>query len=186
VLAGPVGRPEEAYTARRKATATGPYINPHWRVRHDKVDKAGAVTLRHNSRLHHISVGPPLTGTRTTLLLDDLHVRMIDRDTGELLRDLTLDPTRDLQPRGAPPGPVRPPRTTPEVQRCPETPVNGAPGHHICRADSALVQDIGDGGPVVDIRVVWDSYSRGAASRVGDGDLERRRTGSAVSVSVGW
>jgi transposase InsO family protein len=99
--------PWEAYTARPKATATGPYIDPHCRVRHDKVDKAGTVTLRHNSRLHHIGVGRPLAGTRITLLIHDRHIRIIDRHTGELLRELTLDPTRDFQPRGVPPGPPK-------------------------------------------------------------------------------
>jgi transposase InsO family protein len=97
--------PWEAYTARPKATATGPYIDPHCRVRHDRVDKAGTVTLRHNSRLHHIGMGRHLAGTRIILLVDDLHIRIIDRDTGELLRELILDPTRDFQPRGLPPGP---------------------------------------------------------------------------------
>jgi transposase InsO family protein len=104
-----IGRktPSQAYTARPKATATGPYIDPHWRVRHDRVDQAGTVTLRHNSRLHHIGLGRALTGTPITLLVDDLHIRVIGRHTGELLRELTLDPTRDFQPRGAPPGPPR-------------------------------------------------------------------------------
>lgn len=104
-----IGRrtPWEAYTARPKATATGPYIDPHWRVRHDRVDKAGTVTLRHNSRLHHIGVGRSSAGTRITLLVDDLHIRIINRHTGELLRDLTLDPSRDFQPRGLPPGPPK-------------------------------------------------------------------------------
>jgi transposase InsO family protein len=99
--------PGEAYTARPKATATGPYIDPHWRVRHDKVDKAGTVTLRHNSRLHHIGVGRPHAGTRVTLLIEDLQIRIIERHTGELLRELTLDPSRDFQPRGVPPGPPK-------------------------------------------------------------------------------
>lgn len=96
--------PWEAYTARPKATATGPYIDPHWRVRHDKVDKAGTVTLRHDSRLHHIGVGRPHAGTRVTLLIEDLHIRIVARHTGELLRELTLDPSRDFQPRGVPLG----------------------------------------------------------------------------------
>jgi transposase InsO family protein len=104
-----IGRrtPWQAYTARPKATATGPYIDPHWRVRHDKVDRAGTVTLRHNSRLHHIGVGRRLAGTRVTLLVHDLHIRIIDRHTGELRRELTLDPSRDFQPRGVPPGPPK-------------------------------------------------------------------------------
>jgi hypothetical protein len=99
--------PWQACTARPKATATGPYIDPHWRVHHDKVDKAGTVTLRHDSRLHHIGVGRPHAGTRVTLLVDDLHIRIVARHTGELLRELTLDPNRDFQPRGVPLGPPR-------------------------------------------------------------------------------
>lgn len=99
--------PWEAYTARPKATASGPYIDPHCRVRHDRVDKAGAVSLRHNSRLHHIGLGRLHAGTRVTLLIQDLHIRVIDRHTGEPIRELTLDPSRDFQPRGAPPGPPR-------------------------------------------------------------------------------
>lgn len=58
-------------------------------------------------RLHHIGVGRPSAGTRITLLVDDLHIRIINRHTGELLRELTLDPTRDFQPRGAPRGPPK-------------------------------------------------------------------------------
>jgi hypothetical protein len=33
-------------------------------------------------------------------------VRVVDAATGELLRELTLDPTRDYQPTGRPPGPT--------------------------------------------------------------------------------
>jgi transposase InsO family protein len=104
-----VGRktPWEAYTARPKATATGPYIDPHWRVRHDRIDTGGSVTLRHNSRLHHIGLGTRRAGTPVTLLVHDLHIRVIHRHTGELIRELTLDPTRDYQPRGLPPGPPK-------------------------------------------------------------------------------
>lgn len=39
----------------------------------------------------------------------DTHIRVIHAATGELLRDLELDPTRDYQPTGRPPGPK--PRT---------------------------------------------------------------------------
>jgi transposase InsO family protein len=99
--------PIDAYTARPKATATGPLIDTHCRVRHDRIDHTGTVTLRHNSRLHHIGLGRRLAGTRITMLVDDLHVRVIHRDTGELIRELTLDPTRDFQPRGVPPGPPK-------------------------------------------------------------------------------
>jgi transposase InsO family protein len=104
-----IGRrtPAETYAARPKATATGPYIDPHCRVRHDRIDSGGTVTLRHNSKLHHTGLGRRLAGTPVTLLIDDLHIRVIHRHTGELIRELTLDPTRDFQPRGLPPGPPK-------------------------------------------------------------------------------
>jgi hypothetical protein len=45
-------------------------------------------------------------------LVQDLHVRILDAATGELIRELTIDPTRDYQPLGRPPGPQpKTPRT---------------------------------------------------------------------------
>ena len=62
---------------------------------------------RVNGRLHHIGVGRTLTGTDVLLLVQDLHIRVVHAITGELLRDLILDPRRDYQPTGRPPGPAR-------------------------------------------------------------------------------
>ena len=55
------------------------------------------ITLRHDSRLHHIGLGRRFVGTRVLALVDGLHVRVLTED-GELIRDLILDPTRDYQP----------------------------------------------------------------------------------------
>jgi hypothetical protein len=41
------------------------------------------------------------------MLIADLDIRVIDRDTGRLIRAPTLDPSRDYQPRGLPPGPPK-------------------------------------------------------------------------------
>jgi transposase InsO family protein len=79
----------------------------HDRVRHDIVDGSGCVTLRHNGRLHHIGVGRTHARTRVLLLVQDLDIRVVNAATGELLRELTLDPNRDYQPTGAPKGPTR-------------------------------------------------------------------------------
>lgn len=100
--------PADVYRARPKAVPGGPVIKPHHRVRHDIIDSAGSITLRHDSRLHHIGLGRLLAGTRVTVLVADLEVTVIDRETGELIRELTLDPSRDYQPRGAKRGPQRP------------------------------------------------------------------------------
>ena len=41
--------PAQAYAARPKAVPTGPIIPAHYRVRHEKIDRWGAVSLRHSS-----------------------------------------------------------------------------------------------------------------------------------------
>lgn len=89
--------PAEVYSTRPKAKPSPePLIDPHWRVRHDKIDDSGVITLRHNSRLHHIGIGRRHAGTPVLILAKDLHVR-ITGTGGQLLRELTLDPTRDYQ-----------------------------------------------------------------------------------------
>ena len=103
-LPGPA-TPAAAYQLRPKAGPGDRTADTHWRVRHDRVDKAGRVTLRHDGRLHHIGVGYEHTQTRVVMLIADLHVRVVDAATGELLRDLVLDPTRGYQPLGRKPGP---------------------------------------------------------------------------------
>lgn len=96
-----IGRrtPSETYGARPKATPSGIRIPKHCRVRRDRLDRGGGVTLRHDSRLHHIKVGRRHAGTRVLMLVAGLDVRIVTED-GELLRALVLDPSRDYQPMG--------------------------------------------------------------------------------------
>ncbi len=96
--------PETTYRARPKATAGSRIAEPHDRVRRDRIDDAGAVTIRYSGRLHHIGVGRAHARTPVMLLVQDLHIRVVDAATGELLRELVLDPTRDYQPTGKPNG----------------------------------------------------------------------------------
>jgi transposase InsO family protein len=98
--------PATTYATRPKATLGDRSADTHDRVRTDKIDQTGCVTLRVAGRLHHIGIGRTHAGTHVLLLVQDLDVRVIDAATGELLRELTLDPTRDYQPTGRPPGPV--------------------------------------------------------------------------------
>jgi len=94
-----IGRrtPAEAYAARPKATPSGTGVPVHFRVCRDRVDSGGALTLRHDSRLHHIKVGRRHAGTRVLMLVAGLDIRIVSED-GELLRELVLDPTRNYQP----------------------------------------------------------------------------------------
>lgn len=71
----------------------------HHRVRHDTIDKAGLVTIRTGGKLHHIGIGRTYARTCVILLIQDLNIRVVNAITGELLRELTLDVTRDYQPQ---------------------------------------------------------------------------------------
>jgi transposase InsO family protein len=98
--------PATAYTARPKADPAN-RTDTHDRVRRDRVDNTGALSLRLAGRLHHIGVGRTHAGTRVLMLIQDHNVRIINAATAELIRELTIDPTRDYQARGVPPGPKK-------------------------------------------------------------------------------
>jgi len=97
--------PATAYAARPKAAPGDRASDTHDRVRTDRVDTDGKLTLRVNGKLHHIGIGRTLARTPVLMLVQDLHIRVINAATGELLRELELDPGRDYQPTGRPPGP---------------------------------------------------------------------------------
>jgi hypothetical protein len=92
--------PATAYTTRPKATPSSPRDHDsHDRVRTDRVDDHGKITLRFNGRLHHIGIGRTHARTRVLILVHDLDIKIINAATGELLRELQLDPTTDYQPQ---------------------------------------------------------------------------------------
>jgi transposase InsO family protein len=96
------GRPPLAvYDERDKAAPVidGHAVSPTTKVRRDRVDTNGTVTLRHRSKLHHIGVGRAHKGERVLMLVADLDIRIIDAE-GTVLRHLTLDPSKDYQPIG--------------------------------------------------------------------------------------
>ena len=95
--------PRVAFDARAKAVPRnlGPTYSRELRVRHDRIDQHGSVTIRYKSRLHHIGMGRALNGTRVVLLVAGRDIRVLSED-GELLRQLTLDPSRDYQPHARP------------------------------------------------------------------------------------
>jgi hypothetical protein len=96
--------PAAAYDALPKALpATSRDHHAHTRVRHDRIDPSGVVTLRVAGRLHHLGVGRTHARTHVLMLVDDLQVRIVNAATGELLRELTIDPSRDYQPPAAHP-----------------------------------------------------------------------------------
>jgi transposase InsO family protein len=104
--------PATAYQARPKAVPGDRTADTHDRVRTDRVDADGKLTLRVSGKLHHIGVGTEHARTAVLMLVQDLHVRVINAATGELIRELVIDPARDYQPTGRPHGPKpKTPRT---------------------------------------------------------------------------
>ncbi len=92
--------PAVAYNRLPKTGPAGSTdAGPHYRIRHDRIDKTGAISLRRAGRMHHIGIGRTHAGTPVIMLIDDLDIRVINSDTGELLRHLTLNPNRGYQPR---------------------------------------------------------------------------------------
>ena len=91
--------PAAQYTLLPKAAPGESDIDNHYRIRHDIVGDTGTVTLRHAGTLHHIGIGRTHARTHIIMLIDDLDIRIVNPTTGELLRRLTLDPTRNYQPQ---------------------------------------------------------------------------------------
>ena len=94
-----IGRktPRSVYEAREKAAPTASVIDVGGRrLRLDKVNSGGTVTLRHEGRLHHIGIGRPYAGWRVAMLIEGLDIEVVSLD-GSPLRRLVLDPTKDYQ-----------------------------------------------------------------------------------------
>jgi transposase InsO family protein len=99
--------PATVYQARPKAgPGQYPSTETHERLRHDRVDKAGKITLRYQGQLYSIGIGRTHTRTHVLVLIQDLNIRIINAATGELLRELVLDPTHSYQRLNRPPGPT--------------------------------------------------------------------------------
>src|SRR5438552_11240502 len=70
--------PLQAYSARVKARPAGARAGTYFRVREDRVDKAGKVSLRYGSRLYKIGLGRTHKGRVIRLLIADQNIRVID------------------------------------------------------------------------------------------------------------
>src|ERR1700730_1256624 len=91
--------PLEAFSARIKARPTATPAPVDHRVRKDKIDSFGKVTLCYLGRLRHIPVGSSHRNRKVRLLVAGPDLRIITED-GDLIRALTLDSSRSYQPLG--------------------------------------------------------------------------------------
>lgn len=88
--------PIQAFHARLKAAPLAAQPQVDYRLRRDRLDANGRVSLRYLSRLRHFHVSYKHRGQPVILLVAGDHVRALAED-GELLRELTLDPSRNYQ-----------------------------------------------------------------------------------------
>ena len=95
--------PAQAFAARTKARPRrqGITVPAQHRVRRDRIDTTGKVTLRYRSKLLHLGVGRRWAGLRVMLLVADRDVRVINHD-GELLAHFSIDPTKQYQTQTRP------------------------------------------------------------------------------------
>lgn len=91
--------PMSIFGALIKAKPTPSLAAVDHRVRRDKIDAFGKVTLRYLGKLRHIPVGLAHKNRRVRLLVAGADVRVITEE-GELIRALTLDPNRNYQAMG--------------------------------------------------------------------------------------
>lgn len=68
--------------------------------------------------MHHIGLGRTLDGTRVLLLINGYDIRIIHATTGEIIRNLTINPQRRYHgtgnPTGGPKGPRKIKRSEPK------------------------------------------------------------------------
>ena len=87
--------PGEAYRATpRTAPATNGHTPQHYRLRYDRLDPAGRMTLRRAGRMHHLGIGAAHARKRVLALADDHHVTVTDLETGEILSVHLIQPNK--------------------------------------------------------------------------------------------
>jgi transposase InsO family protein len=87
--------PGEAYRATpRTAPAVNGYTQGHYRLRYDRLDATGKMTLRRAGRMHHLGIGTAHARKRVLALADDHHVTVTDLETGEILSVHLIQPNK--------------------------------------------------------------------------------------------
>lgn len=89
--------PDQAYTARPKAIPQGHHAGQHYRVRTDRIDATGKVSLRHHGRLLHLGLGREGIGKSVTILVADNDATVFETGSGIILGEYALDATKDYQ-----------------------------------------------------------------------------------------
>ena len=88
-----IGRrtPAAVFAAREKALPSGSFVKVGTRrLRLDRIDTSGRITLRHRGKLHHIGLGKAYAGWRVAMLVDGLDIEIVGLDGSPLRRLIRL------------------------------------------------------------------------------------------------
>lgn len=91
--------PHHAYNATPKTFPTLTSKTGIWRVRYDKVDNNGKITLRYAGKLRKLYIAYKYRGTRIIALVHNNNVITINHNTGEIITEHTLNPNTIYQPQ---------------------------------------------------------------------------------------
>ena len=87
--------PGDAYRATPKAApATNGHTPGHYRLRYDRLDPKGKMTIRRAGRMHHLGIGTTHARKRVLALADDHHITVIELHTGEVLSTHLIQPDK--------------------------------------------------------------------------------------------
>jgi transposase InsO family protein len=87
--------PGDAYRATPKAApASNGHPPGHYRVRYDRLETKGKMTIRRAGRMHHLGVGTKHARKRVLALADERHITVIELTTGEVLSTHQIEPTK--------------------------------------------------------------------------------------------
>lgn len=86
--------PGDTYRATPKALPTEGR-DGHFRIRYDKVDKDGKLSLRRAGIMHHVGVGIKHRGKRVFALIDETTVTVVTIGPGDIIAEATIDPDRN-------------------------------------------------------------------------------------------
>jgi transposase InsO family protein len=86
--------PGDTYRATPKAAPGGAHAQAHYRLRYDRLDTKGKMTLRRAGRMHHLGAGTANARKRVLALADDHRVLITDLTTGEVLSVHLIEPEK--------------------------------------------------------------------------------------------
>jgi transposase InsO family protein len=87
--------PGQAYRATPKAApASNGHAPGHYRLRYDRLDTKGKMSLRRAGRMHHLHTGIEHARKRVLAFADDHQITIADLTTGEVLSVHLIEPTK--------------------------------------------------------------------------------------------